>query len=91
MLTWSSVRSVMKHYLSLSQSAHPKNKSFDTLIQDHSNTFMIVKFNVLKELTFKLNAFLVKFQIDSPMITLMSDVSETLLSSLMKRFVLITK
>ena len=52
---------------------------------------MIVKFNVLKELTFKLNAFLVKFQIDSPMIPFMSDVSETLLSSLMKRFVLITK
>ena len=76
-LTWSSVQSIIKHFLSLSQNARPKNK-FDTLVQYHSNAFMIVKFNVLKELASKLNAFLVKFETDSPMIPFMSDIPGTL-------------
>ena len=77
-LTWSSVQSVIKHFLSLSQSACPKNIiSFDMLVQYHSNAFMIVKFNVLKELASKLNAFLVKFQTYSPMISFMSNVLTT--------------
>ena len=91
-LTWSSVQSAINHILSLSQSARPKgNISFDTLVQYHSNTFMIVKFNVLKELASKLNVFPVKFQTDSPMIPFISNVLETLLCSLMKRFVLMAK
>ena len=52
---------------------------------------MIVKFNFLKELTSKLNVFPVKFQTDSPMILFISNVLETLLRSLMKRFVLMAK
>ena len=77
-LTWSSVQSVIKHFLSVSQSACPKNIiSFDMLVQYHSNTFMIVKFNVLTELASKLNAFLVKFQTYSPMISFMSNVLAT--------------
>ena len=66
-LTWSIAQSVIKQFLSLSQSAPPKNnKSFDTLVQYHGNAFMIVKFSVLKELTSKHNAFLVKLQTGSP-------------------------
>ena len=52
---------------------------------------MIVKFNVLKGLVSKLNALLVKFQTDSPMIPFMSDVLEVLPHSFMKRFVLTAK
>ena len=60
-LTWSSVKSVIKHFLSLSQNARTKsNKSFDTLVQYHSSAFMIVKFDALVK-------FPVKFETDSPM------------------------
>ena len=91
-LIWSSVQSFTKHFLSISQSTSPKNnKSFDTLVQYHSNAFMIVQFDVLKELASKLNVFLVKFQTDSPMIPFLFDVPETLLRSLMKRFALRAK
>ena len=84
-LTWSSVKSVIKHFLSLSQNARTKsNKSFDTLVQCHSSAFMIVKFDALVK-------FPVKFETDSPMTPFMSDVLETLLRSLMKRFVFTAK
>ena len=83
---------VIKHFLLLSQIAWLKNnKSFGSLIQYRSNAFMIVKFNVLKGLVSKLNALLVKFQTDSPMIPFMSDVLEVLPHSFMKRFVLTAK
>ena len=46
---------------------------------------MIVKFNGPKELASKVNAFLVKFQTDSPVIPFMSNALETFLCSLMKK------
>ena len=89
LLTRSSVQSVIKHFLGLTQSARPKNnKSYDTLVQYQNDAFMLVKFNVFKELAARLNIFLKVFQTDSPMVTFMSDVLEATLRSIMKRFVL---
>lgn len=65
-----------------------KNKSFDILVKKQNDPLILVKFQILKELASKLNAFLVCFQTDSPMIPFMSDSLESIIRSIIKRFVL---
>ena len=87
--TWPNVQKVIKHFQGLVPSSQPKNnKSYDILVKYVNDPFMMVKFHILKEMAHKLNAFLVTFQTDFPMIPFLSDALESILRSIMKRFVL---
>ena len=64
---WSYMIEFIKYYQSLSQSKRPKNnKSYDLLVQSHTDRLMFAKMQFFHDISKILSKFLTKFQIDNP-------------------------
>ena len=75
---------IIKHSESLCKSKRPQNKSYETLVQHHSDMFVPLRMQFFRFLTKTLKAFLLQYQSDKPMVPFVSDSLEELLRSLMK-------
>ena len=79
----------IKYYQSLSQSKRPKNnKSYDLLVQSHTDSLMFAKMQFFHDIANILSEFLTKFQKDNPVMPFLSDLPEIILRRLMKFFIL---
>ena len=82
LLTWDNVCKVIQHYYSLPKSSQPQtNVSYDTLVRHKDDSFMKVKFLIMKDIAAMLNTYLKLFQTDAPMVPFLSDVLEKLVRS----------
>ena len=78
-----------KYCHSLSQPERPKdNKSYDLLVQNHTDHLMLAKMQFFHDIANVLSEFLTKFQTDNPVILFLSDLQESILRRLMKFFIL---
>ena len=62
---------LIKHYESSAQSYHPKNKSYETLVEHYSDKLIPVKLQFFIEIAEKLRPFLTRFQTEKPMLPFM--------------------
>ena len=75
---------IVKHWESLCKSKRPRNKSYETLVKHHSDTFVPLRMQFFRFLIKKLKPSLLQFQSDKPMVPFLSDSFEELLRCLMK-------
>ena len=66
---WPYMIEFIKYYQSLSQLKWPKNKSFDLLVQSHTDCLIFAKMQFFHDITNILSEFLTKFQIDNPVLS----------------------
>ena len=77
-----------KYCHSLSQPERPKDKSYDLLVQNHTDHLMFGKMQFFHDIANVLSEFLTKFQTDDPVMLFLSDLQESILRRLMKLFIL---
>jgi hypothetical protein len=82
------VKAVLNHFAKQAPSKRPRdNKSYDNLVENQHDPLMKVKMCIFKEIAHKMNAFLVIFQTEAPMLPFLSDTLEVLLRRIMSYFV----
>ena len=75
---WQYISEFIKYYQSLSQSKRPKNnKSYDLLVQSHTDRLIIAKIQFFHDIANILRKFLTKFQTDNPVMPFLSDLLES--------------
>ena len=68
---WVSVMKVIKRWEGLSQSQHPKNKSYKTLVKHYTDLLMVAKLKFFECIATVFKPFLTLFQTDALMIPFM--------------------
>ena len=68
---WDSVMKVIKRWEGLSQSQHPKNKSYKTLVKHYTDLLMVAKLKFFECIATVFKPFLTLFQTDALMIPFM--------------------
>ena len=69
-------------------SLHHKNKSYDLLVQSHTDCLMFAKRQFFHDIAIILSEFSTKFQTDNPVMPFHSDLLESSLRRLIKSFIL---
>ena len=85
---WPSMIEFMKYYQSSSQSRPKNNKSYDLLVQSHTDCLMFAKMQFFHDIAIILSEFSTKFQTDNPVMPFHSDLLESSLRRLIKFFIL---
>ena len=72
--TWSSIVALVRHFEGLSKSKRPQNnKSYDTLVEHHTDLLVPAKLHFFRFLATILQPYLIMFQTDNPMVPFMFD------------------
>ncbi len=85
---WDNVVKVVNHYETLSISKRPqKNKSYDNLVKEKDDILVKIKLVAFRDISRRLNVFLIKFQTDAPMVPFLADELQSIMRDLMRYFI----
>ena len=82
---WPSIVALVRYFEGLCQSKRPRNnKSYDTLVVQHTDLLVPAKFHFVRFMASILQPYLVMFQTDAPMVPFMFDELSSILCRLLR-------
>ena len=91
---WPKIVEVVKYWKTLPKSKQPgqgqpeKNKSYQTLLKNHTDPMVLLRLGFFEEVSRKLNKFLRRFQTDAPMVPFLVNTIEEVLRDFCSKFIL---
>ena len=80
---WTSIIGLVKYFEGLCKSKRPQNKSYETLLTQHTDTLVPAKLRFFHFLASIMQPYLVMFQTDAPMVAFMFDELSTIIYRLL--------